>query len=72
MTVVIDHGLGVTSYYFHLSAIKVKVGQTLQMGDLLGNVGSTGRATGPHLHLEVRVNGVITDPRAFIQQDMSG
>lgn len=69
-TVAIDHGMGVTSYYFHLSQFNVKVGQTVQLGDVLGLVGTTGRATGPHLHWEVRVNGIITDPRTFIKQDL--
>jgi lysostaphin len=70
-TIALDHGLGVTSYYFHLSRTDVKVGQLVQPGDLLGAIGTTGRATGPHLHWEVRVNGIITDPRTFIEQDLS-
>ncbi len=70
-TVALDHGLGVTSYYFHLAKSSVHMGQTVQPGDLLGTVGTTGRATGPHLHWEVRVNGLITDPRTFIEQDLS-
>jgi lysostaphin len=70
-TIALDHGLGVTSYYFHLSHTNVKVGQVVQPGDLLGAIGTTGRATGPHLHWEVRVNGIITDPRTFIEQDLS-
>ncbi|HEX2910983.1 MAG TPA: M23 family metallopeptidase [Chloroflexia bacterium] len=70
LSVVLDHGLGVTSYYFHLSGAKVLVGQQLKEGDLLGNVGSSGRATGPHLHWEVRVQGIITDPRSFIRNDL--
>jgi murein DD-endopeptidase MepM/ murein hydrolase activator NlpD len=71
LSVVVDHGLGVTSYYFHLSQINVKVGQSLESGGVVGLVGSTGRATGPHLDWEVRVNGIITDPRTFLQQDLS-
>lgn len=70
-TVALDHGMGVTSYYFHLSQYNVQLGQMVQPGDTLGLVGTTGRATGPHLHWEVRVNGVITDPRTFIQQNLS-
>lgn len=72
LSVAVDHGLGVTSYYFHLSQINVKVGQTLQNSDIVGLVGSTGRSTGPHLHWEVRVNGLITDPRNFLEEDLSG
>lgn len=69
--VAVDHGMGITSYYFHMSGIDVKVGQQLQAGDVVGQVGSTGRSTGAHLHWEVRVNGIITDPRNFINTDFS-
>lgn len=58
----IDHGLGVYSGYFHLSAIAVKVGQRVKPGDLLGRVGSTGLSTGPHIHWEVRVQGIAVSP----------
>jgi len=71
LSVAVDHGLGVTSYYFHMSQIDVKVGQTLQGGESVGLVGSTGRSTGPHLHWEVRVNGLISDPRNFLNEDLS-
>lgn len=71
LSVAVDHGLGVTSYYFHLSQINVRVGQTLQNGEIVGLVGSTGRSTGSHLHWEVRVNGLITDPRNFLGEDLS-
>ena len=70
-TVAVDHGMGITSYYFHMSGIDVKVGQQLQAGDVVGQLGTTGRSTGPHLHWEVRVQGVITDPRNFINTDFS-
>lgn len=66
LTVAIDHGLGVTSYYFHLSRISVAEGQTVAAGSLLGLVGSTGRATGPHLHWEVRAQGVPVNPFAML------
>ena len=61
--VVIEHEYGYQTYYGHLSAIKVAVGQTVPAGHIIGLVGRTGRATGPHLHFEVRVNGQRTNPR---------
>jgi murein DD-endopeptidase MepM/ murein hydrolase activator NlpD len=63
---VIDHGAGITSAYFHQSAILVKVGQRVTRGSVIGRVGSTGFATGPHLHLEMRVSGEATDPKQWM------
>lgn len=60
--VVVDHGLGVFSAFFHLSEIAVSEGDLVDQGDLLGYVGTTGLSTGPHLHWEVRVRGVPVDP----------
>ena len=62
LTVVIDHGGGIQSMCFHLDKILVKEGQRVTKGEVIGLVGSTGRATGPHLHLGVRVNGARVDP----------
>jgi murein DD-endopeptidase MepM/ murein hydrolase activator NlpD len=55
-TVVVDHGLGIYTFYGHLSVIRVKVGDELEAGTVLGDVGATGRVTGPHLHWGLSVN----------------
>lgn len=61
-SVYIDHGNGVVSMYFHLSKVSVKEGDTVKRGQLLGLSGSTGRATGAHLHLSIAVLGKLVDP----------
>jgi murein DD-endopeptidase MepM/ murein hydrolase activator NlpD len=58
----IDHGGGKETRYGHMSKIACKVGQTVTKGDVIGYVGSTGVSTGPHLHFEVRINGVAKNP----------
>ncbi|MFI5208514.1 MAG: M23 family metallopeptidase [Gemmatimonadales bacterium] len=66
LTVEIDHGYGVMTRYAHQSRTAVRVGQMVKRGDKLGYVGSTGLATGPHLHYEVRIDGRATDPLKFV------
>jgi hypothetical protein len=64
--VILDHGFGVTSLYFHQSQIAVAVGDVVARGDVVGFVGSTGLSTGPHLHWEMRVDGVPSNPMAWV------
>jgi len=63
----IDHGNNLTTRYAHARKIGVKAGDIVQRGALIGEVGSTGRATGPHLHFEVRENGVAQHPGRFLK-----
>src|SRR5665213_2668774 len=63
----IDHGNGFSTRYGHLSKIDVKVGQNVRIGETIGEIGSTGRSTGPHLHYETRVNGQAVDPQKFLR-----
>jgi murein DD-endopeptidase MepM/ murein hydrolase activator NlpD len=65
--VLVDHGLGVVSAYLHLSLVAVGVGQHVEKGDVVGRVGASGLATGPHLHWGLRVNGVRVDPLRWTQ-----
>jgi murein DD-endopeptidase MepM/ murein hydrolase activator NlpD len=62
----VDHGQGFTTRYGHLSKILVSVGQKLKAGDVIGQTGSSGRSTGPHLHYEVRRNGEAVNPLRFL------
>lgn len=65
-TVFVDHGQGLISMFCHMSKVDVKVGDELTRGGIVGRVGATGRATGPHLHWNVSLNGVRVDPSIFI------
>jgi murein DD-endopeptidase MepM/ murein hydrolase activator NlpD len=64
--VVVDHGNGLSTAYAHASAILVSVGQTVSQGETVSLVGATGHVTGPHLHFEVRINGVAVDPLLYL------
>jgi murein DD-endopeptidase MepM/ murein hydrolase activator NlpD len=66
LMVELDHGYGITTRYAHLSKAPVKVGQSVERGQHIGNVGQSGLATGPHLHYEVLVGGQPTNPRRYI------
>lgn len=63
----IEHELGTETRYAHLSKIRVKVGQKVSRNSRIGDMGNTGRSTGPHLHYEVRVNGQAVNPMSFIK-----
>lgn len=62
----IDHGHGLTTRYAHLESVLVEAGRKVTKGDVVGQVGATGRATGPHLHYETRIDGEAVDPTRFL------
>ena len=64
--VVVNHGNGVETYYGHCSKLYVKAGQQVNQGDVIAAVGNTGNSTGPHLHLEIRLNGVAYNPQNYL------
>jgi len=65
-TVILDHGLGLYSYFGHLSAMSARVGDRVAAGDVIGKVGATGLVTGPHLHWTVRLAGTRVDPMSLL------
>lgn len=68
-TIYLDHGAGVATGYFHLSELRVEVGDTVATGDVLGMTGKTGLVTGPHLHWEMRVNGRWSNPVPWLYRN---
>lgn len=68
--VIVDHGQGLMTLYMHFSKFKVRTGQWVRRGQLLGLSGATGRATGPHLHLAVRWEGTYLDPARLLKLDL--
>lgn len=69
-TVVIEHGYGLKSIYYHMSELDCKVGDMVKKGDIIGKVGSTGFSTGPHLHFSMAVNTVWINPWQFIDESL--
>ena len=70
-SIMLDHGLGVYSGYWHLSAMDVEVGEFVRAGDAIGAVGNSGRSTGSHLHWELWVNGTPVDPLPWLRADFT-
>jgi murein DD-endopeptidase MepM/ murein hydrolase activator NlpD len=66
LATIVDHGDGTATVYCHQSAVAVKAGQAVKRGQVIGTVGHTGYATGDHLHFEVRVHGVPSDPKLWL------
>jgi murein DD-endopeptidase MepM/ murein hydrolase activator NlpD len=67
-SIFIDHGQGLISSYMHLSEITVKYGQKIEQGDVIGTIGQSGRATGPHLHWSVFMNGTVINPALLLEK----
>jgi len=68
---VVNHGYGYETLYAHLSQVKVRPGQRVKRGDVIGLIGNTGLSVGPHLHYEVHKNGEAVNPANFYFNDLS-
>jgi murein DD-endopeptidase MepM/ murein hydrolase activator NlpD len=66
-SIIIDHGHGIYSCYYHMSRFDVKEGEMVKKNQVIGLSGDTGRVTGPHLHFSIRVGGLQVDPLQFIE-----
>ena len=64
--VIINHNNGFKTVYGHMKSVKVKKGQIVEKGDVIGIMGSTGRSTGTHLHFEVHLNGKLKNPTSYL------
>ena len=71
LSVVVFHGAGLHSVYFHLSKALVKEGDPVKRGQRIGRVGASGRSTGPHLHWGIRVGDLYVDPEALLRLDLT-
>ncbi len=69
--VVVDHGNGITSHYFHLNKIDVKVGEVVNSESVIGKMGTTGFSTGNHLHFEIHINGVVINPYLMLKKQLN-
>ncbi len=69
-TIVLDHGVGIYTIYMHLSKFNVKPDDIVSKGDVIGFVGSSGRASGPHLHFGVKVLNINTNPISFVELNL--
>jgi murein DD-endopeptidase MepM/ murein hydrolase activator NlpD len=69
--IIIDHGYGYQTVYAHLDHFNVRVGQKVKRGDIIGFVGCTGLSTAPHLHYEVKINGLNVDPALYYFNDLT-
>lgn len=69
-TIILDHGQGVHSVYMHLSCMNVQPGEMVSKGDVIGLIGSTGRATGPHLHFGVKISNISVNPLSVLKLNL--
>ena len=69
--IIIDHGFGYVTIYAHLESFNIKAGQHVKRGDVIGFVGSTGMSLAPHLHYEIKINGVNVDPVNYYFNDLT-